>query len=179
MIFFRSSRFISFLEKLTRINGLIPDPHYLGSGIHQTVRNGYLRIHSDANLYTKFASLHRRVNLFLFINEDWKDSYGGHLELWSEDLKSCYQYIRPSFNRLVIFSSTDYSYHGHQTPLVCPSTKSRRSLALYYYTTDRPDEECYLNDCKRLATNGTTITTVKTTACSTCADPRCKKWTHT
>jgi len=172
--YLRSSRFTFFLEKLTNISFLVPDPHYLGSGIHQTVRGGYLKIHSDSNYLHK--KLHRRVNLFLFLNSDWDDSYGGHLELWSRDLRYCHQRISPSFGKLVIFACTDYSYHGHQTPLSCPPVKSRRSLALYYYSLERPNEECYDNDCARLKTGGDSNTTVVETFCSSCGDQDCRKW---
>jgi hypothetical protein len=42
---------------------------------------------------------------------------------------------------MVIFSTTDFSYHGHPEPLNCPDNRSRRSLALYYYTNGRPASE--------------------------------------
>jgi hypothetical protein len=47
----------------------------------------------------------------------------------------------PVFNRMVIFNTTDLSYHGHPDPLNCPEDRSRRSLALFYYTIGRPKEE--------------------------------------
>lgn len=175
--YFRSSIFLKFLEKLTKINGLIPDPHYLGSGIHQTIRDGYLKIHSDSNVYSTSIKLHRRINLFLFINNEWKDHYNGHLELWSKDTNYCYQKIIPIFNRLVIFSCTDYSYHGHPKPLQCPITRSRRSLALYYYTTQRPSNECYHEDCDRNYLYGQPMPTqLVQTKCQSCDDILCKKW---
>ena len=44
-----SSIFISFLEKLTGIPGIIPDPHFQGGGLHQIEREGFLKIHVDFN----------------------------------------------------------------------------------------------------------------------------------
>jgi hypothetical protein len=41
----------------------------------------------------------------------------------------------------VIFSTTDFSYHGHPEPLTCPEGMTRKSLALYYYSNGRPAEE--------------------------------------
>jgi hypothetical protein len=49
--------------------------------------------------------------------------------------------ILPIFNRMVIFSTTDFSYHGHPEPLTCPEGWTRKSLALYYYSNGRPAEE--------------------------------------
>jgi hypothetical protein len=42
---------------------------------------------------------------------------------------------------MAIFSTTDKSYHGHPDPLQCPEGMSRKSLALYYYSNGRPDDE--------------------------------------
>ena len=45
------------------------------------------------------------------------------------------------FNKLVIFNTTDFSFHGHPEPLKCPDNVTRKSLALYYYTNGRPKNE--------------------------------------
>ena len=56
-------------------------------------------------------------------------------------MKECHQKILPIFNRCVVFSTTDFSYHGHPDPLTCPEDRTRKSLALYYYSNGRPAEE--------------------------------------
>ncbi len=137
---FNSSAFVDFLENLTGIGGLIPDPHLIGGGLHRIVKGGFLKVHTDYNWYSRLK-LDRRVNLLLYLNKDWKEEYGGHLELWNSDMTLCEQKILPIFNRLVIFSSTNNSYHGHPSPLTCPPDRSRQSLALYYYSNGRPEEE--------------------------------------
>lgn len=137
-----SSIFINFLESLTGINGIIPDPHFLGGGLHQIERGGYLKMHVDFNRHEKLH-LDRRLNLLLYLNKDWKEEYGGYLELWDKDMTGCKKKILPIFNRLVIFSTTDFSYHGHPEPLTCPEGRTRKSLALYYYSNGRPDKETF------------------------------------
>src|SRR5256885_1536621 len=72
---------------------------------------------------------------------EWKEEFGGHLELWARDMSHSEKRVLPVFNRCVIFSTTDYSYHGHPDPLNCPEDRARKSLALYYYTNGRPPEE--------------------------------------
>jgi hypothetical protein len=131
--------FVQFLEKLTGIDGLISDPNFTGGGLHQIERGGKLRIHSDFNFLAKLK-LHRRVNFILYLNKDWKEEYGGHLELWNESMTDGKK-ILPIFNRAVCFSTTDTSYHGHPDPLNCPEGESRKSIALYYYSVDRPKNE--------------------------------------
>ena len=135
-----SSTFITFLETLTGIDGIIPDPHFEGGGLHQIERGGYLKIHADFNRHKKLR-LDRRLNLLIYLNKDWKEEYGGVLELWDKDMTRCQKKILPIFNRCVIFNTTDFSYHGHPDPLTCPSGQTRKSLALYYYSNGRPAEE--------------------------------------
>merc|ERR1712046_357776 len=72
--------------------------------------------------------LHRRVNVFVYLNHAWSDVYGGHLELWSRNLSQCEQRILPTMGRFVAFSSTDFSFHGHPAPLRLPSGRMRRSV---------------------------------------------------
>ena len=135
-----SSTFITFLEVLTGIDGIIPDPHFEGGGLHQIERGGYLKMHVDFNHHGKLR-LDRRLNLLIYLNKNWKEEYGGHLELWDKDMTQCEQKILPIFNRCVVFSTTDFSYHGHPEPLTCPEGLTRKSLALYYYSNGRPAEE--------------------------------------
>jgi hypothetical protein len=132
--------FIEFLETITGIKGIIPDPHYLGGGLHQIERGGFLKVHADFNRHDRLK-LDRRLNLLLYLNKDWDESYGGHLELWDQTMTRCAKRVLPVFDRIVIFATTDFSYHGHPDPLTCPADRSRRSLALYYYTNGRPASE--------------------------------------
>jgi len=133
---FNGQVFLEFLERLTGIEGLLADPGLTGGGMHQISRGGWLKVHADFN---EHAHLHvdRRLNALLYLNEDWDDSYGGHLELWNRDMSAMGARIAPIANRLVVFATTRTSYHGHPDPLACPPERSRRSLAWYYYTAPR------------------------------------------
>ena len=135
-----SQVFISFLETLTSVEGLVPDPHLWGGGLHQIVPGGFLKVHADFNRHERLR-LDRRLNLLLYLNRDWKEEYGGHLQLWTRDMSRCVVKVLPVFNRCVVFSTTDFSYHGHPDPLTCPEGRTRKSVALYYYTNGRPPEE--------------------------------------
>lgn len=135
-----SGPFIDFLERLTGITGLIPDPHFAGGGLHQIERGGHLKIHADFNRHPR-TGLERRLNVLIYLNRNWKDEYGGAFELWSRDMSRCEERIFPYFNRCVVFSTTSTSFHGHPEPLNCPEGETRKSMALYYYSKDRPAEE--------------------------------------
>ena len=129
-----------FLEALTGIDGLIPDPYFGGGGLHQIETGGYLKIHSDFNVHPKLK-LDRRINMLIYLNRGWRDEWGGHLELWNATMTERRQRIAPLFNRTVVFSTTDTSYHGHPHPLTAPAGVTRKSVSLYYYTAGRPEEE--------------------------------------
>jgi Rps23 Pro-64 3,4-dihydroxylase Tpa1-like proline 4-hydroxylase len=141
---FNSSTFVKFLERLTGIEGIIPDPHLYGGGMHQTLTGGHLKMHVDYNLHQQWK-LDRRLNVILYLNDHWDEDWGGALELWDSDdanhMTDCAKKYFPVANRLVIFSTTERSWHGHPDPLTCPQGQTRKSIALYYYTNGRPKEE--------------------------------------
>ena len=139
--FLNSQIFLDFLQKLTNIKEkLVPDPYLLGGGLHELRKNGYLNIHADFNLHPSMK-LDRRLNILIYLNKNWKDNYGGSLQLWDKDMKKCVQKILPEFNRMVIFSTTDFSYHGNPDKVLCPENLSRKSIAMYYYSNGRPSSE--------------------------------------
>jgi len=141
VLYFLNSRpMLKFLEILTGINGVISDPYYAGGGLHQIKPGGNLEVHADFNFHPKLK-LDRRINVLVYLNKDWKEEYGGHFELWNQEMTAAEQKILPLFNRCAIFSTTSTSYHGHPTPLSCPPDRTRKSMATYYYSVGRPEEE--------------------------------------
>lgn len=140
LYFLNSKPMLQFLECLTGIDGLIPDPHYLGGGLHQIETGGKLDVHIDFNRHKKLK-VDRRLNLLVYLNKDWSEEYGGNLEFWNRDMTRAEVSIAPIFNRCAIFNTSEWSYHGHPDPLACPPDRTRKSIALYYYSNGRPQEE--------------------------------------
>jgi hypothetical protein len=138
--FLNSREVLKYLEEITGINNLSPDWAYYGGGIHRILSGGKLSVHADYN-YHPITKLHRRVNLLIYLNKDWEEEWGGDLQLWERDLSKCVKKILPIFNRAVIFNITSDAYHGHPGPLMSPEGVDRYSLALYYFTEDRPEHE--------------------------------------
>lgn len=128
-----STPFLGFLENLTGIKGLIPDPYFAGGGFHQVAAGGHLNIHADFNRHD-LLGLERRINVLIYLNRDWKEEYGGCLELWDADMRGLRKRIVPLFNRCVIFNTSSTSFHGNPEPVRHPAQSPRRSIALYYYT---------------------------------------------
>lgn len=136
---FCTDEFVKTLSKLTGFEHLVADPTMDGGGLHQTLRGGHLNVHADFTTHHRRPELRRRVNLLLYLNEDWDPRWGGALELWDADVRSCVERVAPIANRLLIFTTSGDAYHGHPDALACPTGTARRSLALYYFTVeDRP-----------------------------------------
>lgn len=138
--YLNSPEALKYLEELTGIENILPDNTYVGGGMHKINAGGRLAVHADYNIHPE-NGLHRRINLLLYLNKDWKKEWGGNLELWEKDMSKMTHSIEPIFNRAVIFNITDDAFHGHPHPLTCPEDVSRYSLALYYFTETRPENE--------------------------------------
>jgi Rps23 Pro-64 3,4-dihydroxylase Tpa1-like proline 4-hydroxylase len=132
-----SPAFLEFLSTLTGIPGLMKDDGLEGGGIHQSTRGGFLNIHADFTVHPHHRNWQRRVNVLVYLNKDWKEDWGGKLELWDKKMKACETSVLPVFNRCVIFNTDADSYHGHPLPMTCPEDTFRRSIALYYYTEEK------------------------------------------
>jgi glycosyltransferase involved in cell wall biosynthesis len=131
-----SPEFTAVVSELTGIPDLVPDT--IGGGYHLILPGGYLKMHADFSKHPHDESLYRRVNLLVFLNEDWRDEWGGMLEL--SDGEQTVQQISPIATRIVVFSTGDRSFHGHPEPLACPPNRSRKSLAVYYFSSVPPQE---------------------------------------
>jgi Rps23 Pro-64 3,4-dihydroxylase Tpa1-like proline 4-hydroxylase len=131
-----SSRFTRFLETLTGIRGLIPDPHMHAAGYMKVPPGGFLGLHYDFATQRELM-LDRRINVLLYLNRDWQRDWGGQLELHSNDPLTSPRHeqikVEPLFNRLLIFN-TPQALHGHRTPVACPKGRARLCLSWYYYT---------------------------------------------
>jgi Rps23 Pro-64 3,4-dihydroxylase Tpa1-like proline 4-hydroxylase len=152
-------QFVSFLEEVTGIARLIPDPSHAWAGIHVSPPGSFQVLHRDFRLHPQNGLFHR-VNVLVYLNSDWKEEYGGKLELWSTGKHALGQQVSPVAGKLVLFETTPFAFHGVPDPVRCPPERARISLASYYYTdypapTDRrewifyspkrPQDPWYLN----------------------------------
>lgn len=103
-------------------DGLITDPDFHGGGVHSSLPGGYLRMHRDFNHVIGLG--YRVANLLLYLNRSWS---GGELLVNGDR-------IAPEANTMVILSPEDW--HGHPEPC----GERRDSIALYYYTKEKPKD---------------------------------------
>ena len=135
-----SGPFVSFLEQITGIEGLIIDPGLSNGGLHQIPTGGKFAMHIDFNQH-EVTKLDNRLVFITYLNKDWLPSYGGTLELWSAQDEKCEVEVRPVFGRSVLFAHSSKSLHGHPRPVDAPNGRPRRSAATYYYSNGRSDGE--------------------------------------
>ncbi|MDY7104193.1 MAG: 2OG-Fe(II) oxygenase [Actinomycetota bacterium] len=133
-----SSEFVRFLERLSGIGGLVPDPHLTAAGYFDVRTGGFLDVHID---FARNPKLHlvRRINVLVYLNEDWQEDWGGRLELCRTVDGRTVRSIVPVLGRMVIFS-TPGAAHGRPEPVRAPGGRSRLCFSAYYFTSpDLPD----------------------------------------
>jgi hypothetical protein len=128
--------FLRDLSYVTGIPDLLADDELSGGGMHITGPGGRLDVHIDFN-YLERRKLHRRLNLLLYLNPVWQNEWGGDIQLWDKDVKTCRQAFEPALNRCVIFETSEISFHG-VTPVTNEAPYPRISFATYYYTREAP-----------------------------------------
>lgn len=127
----QSSTVVDYISHVTGIKQLESDPFFHGAGIHAYPREGKLDMHLDYSIHP-ITKKERRVNLIVYLNKDWKNEYGGFLELWDAHLQNRTELIMPAWNTAVLFRTNNISYHGLPKPIQCPEGEYRKSLAIYY-----------------------------------------------
>jgi hypothetical protein len=143
----QTREFLDWLGQLTGIDDLRYDPHYFGGGTHENCHGQDLDPHVDFNKHPE-TGLHRRLNLIVYLNREWSSDWGGAIEFHEDPRRPPDQNrittVLPAFNRAVLFETTHWSWHGFERinlPDGDQSALSRKSVALYFYSEDRPKEE--------------------------------------
>ena len=141
-----SSLILNAMSMLIGINKLMPDPYFSGGGLNVTVSGGLLDVHVDGN-YHDASGLNRRINAIIYLNQGWQEGWGGEFGLYDSTGDNLVKKVAPLFNRLVIFDTNDYSYHGLPDPLNFPKEEVRKSIILYYYTKEsRPESQIAVSE---------------------------------
>lgn len=134
--YLQTDDFISIISNVTSIKNLENDPHLHGAGLHYHPRGGKLDMHLDYSIHP-ITGKERRVNLIIYLNNEWKEEYNGDLQLWDTNFIEPIKKYYPYYNRAILFRTSDISYHGLPNPIKCPESTGRKSLAIYYVSEPR------------------------------------------
>ncbi len=140
-----SPLFLDAMSEMLGIPGLLFDPAMYGGGTHENLPGQELDPHVDFN-YDQGRNVHRRVNLLVYLNPEWEESWGGAIQLHSNPRDWEHDQVKTfncTFDRCVVFETNEYSWHGFKR-IAPPADKagvSRKCISIYLYTKDRPKEE--------------------------------------
>lgn len=140
--YWANTNLVNYLEKLVGTK-LFPDFGLHGGGLHIHGKGGKLNVHKDFSIHPKLG-LHRKINFILYLNPEWNQEWGGHLQLCKDNQGEAGMpevEINCIFNRAVIFDTTQNSWHGLPDSLNCPEFVYRKSLAVYYMVEPKFDTE--------------------------------------
>ena len=127
-----SNEFVNWLESVTGLEKLIPDPHMIGAGIMECETGHCLKLHTDFN-WNEQLRLNRALSIIIYLSDDWDSAWGGDLEFWDFEKKKCLHKIAPTANRLLMWNYDNRLIHGHPDPLTCPEDRQRIGLRLFYF----------------------------------------------
>jgi hypothetical protein len=141
----QTPEFLQAISEITGIDDLLFDPEYFGGGTHENLTGQELHYHVDFN-YHPIRKWHRRLNLIIFLNHEWRREWGGNLQLHRDawrDTGTPDVEVLPEYGRAIIFETSERSWHGFEQITAGPTgeTLSRRSIALYFYSESRPHRE--------------------------------------
>lgn len=136
-----SSEFLRWLEDLTGVDKLLPDPHLVGAGYMKSFRGDTLQVHTDFN-WVEETHLHRAVSIIIYFNKDWQESWGGNLNFYDFDNDKLLSSVKPDWGNMLVWTYHNLVYHGYPDPMTCPDGESRKGIRLFYYKSkSKPDSE--------------------------------------
>ena len=132
--------FLKWLQEVTDTVDLIPDPHLVGAGYSKAYTGDSLKVHTDFN-WNDQLRLHRRLSVIIYLNEHYKEDWGGNLDFYDTDRKSVVSRVVPGAGNLVVWSYNNLAYHGYPEPMKLPGTMSRKNLRLFYYVSNAKHDD--------------------------------------
>jgi hypothetical protein len=142
--FIQTPGFLNFMSEISGIPDLLYDSEYHGGGTHENIDGASLYTHVDFNYHPK--GWHRRLNLIVYLSPEWEEEWGGNLELCSnpwDPLNDDVKAVPTKFNQAILFETSEHSWHGF-SQIKLPEGRrhlTRKSFAIYLYTTDRPADQ--------------------------------------
>ena len=135
-----SSHMLTWLESMTGIQGLLPDPHLVGAGYSKSFRGDTLQAHNDLD-WNEQSRLHTALGVIIYLTPDWNAQWQGAHEFYNTDQTAVVKKIDCVFNRFLAWSHSPNVSHGYTVPLSCPQAVSRNTVRLFYYTSNSTSEK--------------------------------------
>lgn len=137
-----------FVHKLSEISGykLIKDSTRNFWGVHKYKPGDKLDIHVDAGLDPTTKNK-KQLTLGIYLSLNWKEEYGCQLEVWKGDnsisndakIYEKIESISPMYNRMIMFTCNDYSWHGNPEPSLAKEDAFRIFITISYLSENYED----------------------------------------
>ncbi|MDF2448695.1 MAG: putative proline hydroxylase [Bacteroidota bacterium] len=138
---FQDPRIVSLVEEITGIKNMEPDSKLYAGGISLMSEGNFLNPHLD-NSHDSERQKYRVLNLLYYVSPNWKEEYGGNLELWDRGLKYKQRTIVSKFNRLVLMITNKTSYHSVSKVV---HSANRCCVSNYYFSDEPAENEDYFH----------------------------------
>lgn len=136
----QSDRIVELIGSITGIGGQTADPTLYAGGLSMMTKGCYLDPHID-NSHDALRQNYRTLNLLYYVTQNWKEEYGGSLELWDKKVRKKVT-IQSKFNRLVLMETNPWSWHSVSKVKV---SASRNCVSNYYFSKRSPTGHKYFN----------------------------------
>lgn len=138
---FQDPRVVELVAQITGLTTLEPDSNLYAGGISAMQKGAYLRPHLD-NSHDKNRDRYRVLNLLYYVTPEWREEYGGCLQLWDRGPEEAPRTIPSHFNSLAIMLTNKGSWHSvnevrHHGRRCCVSN--------YYFSRTSPDAADYFH----------------------------------
>lgn len=108
---FQEEKIVKLVGEICEIKDILPDENLYAGGISMMGYKQFLNPHLD-NSHDKDRQMWRVLNLLYYVTPEWKEEYGGNLELWPNGLKKEQITIFSKFNRLAVMATHGASLHS-------------------------------------------------------------------
>jgi Rps23 Pro-64 3,4-dihydroxylase Tpa1-like proline 4-hydroxylase len=153
---FQDVRVVKLLTEISGIQSLLPDESLYAAGISMMLKGHHANPHLD-NSHDRNRVNYRVLNLLYYVTPDWKEAYGGNLELWDNGLRQKNRVIYNRFNRLVVMATHRSSWHSVNQVL---EEGHRCCVSNYYFSPVPLDTHDYFHVSTFRGRPGQTLTDV-------------------
>ncbi len=138
---FQDKRVVEQVAAITSLDALEPDSNLYAGGISAMTRGGYLRPHLD-NSHDKARDRYRVLNLLYYVTPDWREDYGGCLQLWDDGPTGNPRTVPSTFNSLAIMVTDRTSWHSVNA---VRHAGRRCCVSNYYFSRTPPGSDAYFH----------------------------------
>ena len=127
---FQDEKVIQLISEICDLEEVYGDENLYAGGLSLMEKDNFLNPHLD-NSHDKDRERWRVLNLLYYVTPNWTKENGGNLEVWPNGLKQVQTTIESKFNRLVVMTTHQKSWHSVSKVL---KEDIRRCVSNYYFS---------------------------------------------